>query len=79
MHNLTIQLDNTVYTIPPEAMTSSENGTDCTILIDYQESLGPNIYIGLPFFENFVAVYNYPNGIVQFAVSDNAYAGANIG
>ena len=48
-------------------------------MIEYQESLGKYSYIGIPFLENFVAAFNYKNGIVQFAVSPNAEEGTNIG
>ena len=37
-----------------------------------------DIILGLPFFEEFVVVYNYTRGIVQFAVSPNAEAGTSI-
>ena len=83
MQNLTIQIDMVDYTVPPEVITEqlkSSSGSDvCKILVEYQSNLGNYAYLGLPFLENFVAVYDYPDGIVQFAVSPKAYAGVNVG
>ena len=78
LKNFTIQIDTIDYSVPPEAITSSTPG-GCKVLVEYDESLGKYAYLGVPFLENFVVAYNYPNGIIQFAISPNAEAGTNIG
>ena len=82
MQNLTIKIDNVVYTLPPDTYTSCYFSTPeeghCQILITYEEELGDQIYIGLPFFENFVTAYDYSKGTVKLGLNLNASKGAAI-
>ena len=77
MHNMTIQIEKVAYTIPAESFAETSDST-CKVLIEYNESLGDMIYVGLPFFENFVAAYEYTKGRVKFGLNVNAYEGAAI-
>ena len=62
MLNLTIQIDKVYYILPPVSLT--ETDFNCRILVEYDQSIGELTMIGLPFFENFVTVYEYENGRV---------------
>ena len=65
-----------MYTIPAESLT--EVASNCKLLIEYNEPLEDMIYVGLPFFENFVAAYEYTKGRVKFGLNVNASEGAAI-
>ena len=65
-----------MYTIPAESYTTVY--FNCKLLIEYDESLENMVYIGLPFFENFVAVYEYTKGRVKFGLNVNSAEGAAI-
>ena len=76
MKNLTIQIDSVYYILPPNSLT--ETNLNCRILIEYDPHIGDMTMIGLPFFENFVTVYEYENGRVQLGLSVDAREGAAI-
>ena len=69
-------IDDISYSLPSESY--AEEDSDCTIMIKYDESLDNMIYIGLPFFENFVTVIDYKAGKYMFGMNTNAYEGAMI-
>lgn len=74
---MTIQIEDVIYTIPEESFTSCD-GSVCIVQIFYDENLGEMIEVGLPFFENFVTVYDYSNGKIRLGLSVNAVEGALI-
>ena len=76
LKNVTIQIEHVMYTIPTGSFT--EVFLNCQLLIEYDESLEDMIYVGLPFFENFVAAYEYTKGRVKFGLNVNASEGAGI-
>ena len=76
MKNLTIQINSVYYVLPPNSLT--ETNLNCRILIEYDPHIGDMTMIGLPFFENFVTVYEYENGRVKLGLSVDAREGAAI-
>ena len=76
MLNLTIQIDKVYYILPPVSLT--ETDFNCRMLVEYDQSLGELTMIGVPFFENFVTVYEYENGRVQLGLNLDAHEGAAI-
>ena len=78
-----IKLDDVYYTIPSRSLlktsTTEQNGDECIVNVVYEEnSTDKVVFIGQPFVETFVTMFDYENGRMEFAMNVMAYDGAEI-
>ena len=72
MENLTIQIGDWVYTLPPKYLTYTKDEM-CSIGVFYDETVPEDaIYLGLPFFQAFVTRFTYENATVSFGLGEPA-------
>ena len=78
LQDIQLKLDDTYYTIKPEAYTSSFGDSKCNVLIWYREDLVESIILGNYFLQDFVASFDYEEGQIKFGLNVNAIEGASI-
>ena len=78
MQDLQFKLDDTFYTITPQAYTSSYGDSKCNVLIWYRDDDSESIILGNYFLQDFVTSFNYETGSIKFGLNINAIEGASI-
>ena len=78
LKNFSIQLENVVYTIPPETYTESFGDNKCNVLVKYRDDSSESIILGNYFIQDFVLSYNYADVTVKFGVNINSPSGTSI-
>ena len=81
MRDITIQLQNTYYTITPEGYTFSGDNKKkylCTVAISYNDDHQGLFILGDTFLRNFVSSFNFKEGTIQLGVNVNAPGGTQI-
>ena len=77
MPSISITLEDTVYTLPPQAYTEDYEGS-CYLKVQ-GHSADQHLYVlGDTFFETFVPTFNIDDGTMTLALNANAQAGASI-
>ena len=72
------KLDETIYTIKPQAYTASFGDSKCNVLVWYREDLFESIILGNYFLQDFVTQFNYETGQIKFGLNVNAIGAASI-
>ena len=81
LENLTIKLENTLYTLTPSGYTfSGDNAWDfkCTVAISFLDDNGGIYILGDTFLRNFVSTFNFAEGRIDTGVNIYASEGTSI-
>ena len=76
--SIVVQLDDVLYSIPPETYTQSFGGSKCNVLVKYRDDSSTAIILGNYFLQDFVMSLDYSDVSVKFGVSNLAPANATI-